>query len=450
MKDKKTNKKKIYVSLFVAALLGGALLNVVKFTTFASAWGPERKTWTMADPAEYATFNSITDNTSVGDERDFVRIAEAVTEGTSTAVNEIHVQGGKDYVVTIYYHNDAASIYNKVDYNYIGVAQKTRLSAAFPSELEAGAKGQVDGLIYSVTANPEEVWDEAYLIADEKVKLSYVTGSAKIYNNWSLSGSEVNSTELFSADGTYLGVKEFNGLIPGCAEYSGTVVFRIHAEGVVEPSSTFEMDKKVSVDGGATWVDSVAMKPGEEAEFRITFRNTGNLTQSITVFDTLENGKGMNYVPLSARIVANGTTTIVREDDGGDLFKNGVAVGEIKPGETAEVYYKVKISEGEEIACGKTLMYNLAGVSSSVPAGTDGGASGVATQHDKVQIEVTRDDNKCLPNELPSTGPAEMVLAGVAVAGLIAGIVYYVSSKRTLKKLEAQAKGESLDKTPEM
>ena len=172
MKDKKDNKKKIYVSALIAMLLGGLGLGVGQ----ASAWGPERKTWTMDDPADYATFNSITNNTSVGDERDFVRVAEAVSEGTSTAVNELHIQGGKDYVVTIYYHNDAASSYNKVEYNYKGVAQKTRLSAAFPDALNAGEKGQVDGLIYSVTANPEEVWDEAYLIADEKVKLSYISG----------------------------------------------------------------------------------------------------------------------------------------------------------------------------------------------------------------------------------------------------------------------------------
>lgn len=446
MKDKKDNKKKIYVSALIAMLLGGLGLGVGR----ASAWGPERKTWTMDDPADYATFNSITNNTSVGDERDFVRVAEAVSEGTSTAVNELHIQGGKDYVVTIYYHNDAASSYNKVEYNYKGVAQKTRLSAAFPDALNAGEKGQVDGLIYSVTANPEEVWDEAYLIADEKVKLSYISGSAKIYNNWALSGSEINSAELFTADGTYLGVKEFNGLIPGCAEYSGTVVFRIHAEKVVEPTSTFEMDKKISVDGGATWVDNVTMTPGQEGEFRITYRNTGNVAQSITAFDTLENGKGMNYVAGSARIVANGTEMIVRDEDGGDLFKNGINVGEIKPNETAEIYYKVKIAEGDAISCGKTLMYNLAGISSS-PAAGSGATGGVATQHDKVQVEVNRDDKTCLPSELPSTGPAEIVLSGVVVAGLIVGLFYYVNSRRTLKKMEYTAMGgDSLDKTPEM
>lgn len=441
MGDKKNNKKKIYVSALIAAILGG--LNVAQ----ASAWGPERETWTMENPADYATFNSITDNTSVGDERDFVRVAEAVTEGTSTAVNELHIKGGKDYVVTIYYHNDAASIYNKVEYNYKGVAQKTRLSAAFPDALNEGEKGEIAGLIYSVTANPEEVWDEAYLIADEKVKLSYISGSAKIYNDWDLSGSEVNSTELFSSDGTYLGVKVFNGLIPGCAEYSGTVVFRIHAEKVVEPSSTFEMDKKVSKDGGKTWVKDVEMKPGEEAEFKISYENTGTLAQKVTVVDTLESGQGMEYVVGSTRIVANGTERIIKDEEGSGLFSGGVEVGEIKPGETVEIYYKVKLGEAKTFECGKTVLYNLAGVSAKT-VGND--EMGVATLHDKVRVEVKRDGNGCLPSELPSTGPAEIVLAGVIVAGLIVGIFYYINSRRTLKRLENEAKGEGLDKPEQM
>ena len=192
------------------------------------------------------------------------------------------------------------------------------------------------------------------------------------------------------------------------------------------------------------------MNPGDEAEFRITYKNTGNVAQAITAFDTLENGKGMNYVAGSARIVANGTETIVRDEDGGDLFKSGVSVGEIQPNETAEIYYKVKIAEGEEISCGKTLMYNLAGISSS-PAANSGMTGGVATQHDKVQVEVNRNDKTCLPSELPSTGPAEIVLAGVIIAGLIVGLFYYVNSKRTLEKMQQAAMGgDSLDKTPEM
>lgn len=453
MKDKKNNKKKIYVSVFLAALIGGALLNVVRVMR-VSAWGPERLTYTNESPADHAVFNSITNNQGVGDERNFVRVAEvSEVEGVrNDYVDELHVQGGKDYEVIIYYHNDASTSLNNAQVDYIGVAMKSSVSADFPDALEAGERGEVNAIIASETTDPGKVWDEAYLIADEKVKLAYISGSAKIYNDWEeLSGHEISSTELFSEAGAYIGVKELNGVIPGCDEFSGAVIFRVKAIKVVEPSSTFEMDKKISKDGGATWLDDAKMNPGEEAEFRISYRNTGNVTQTITVVDTLENGEGMNYVAGSVRIVANGTEMIVRDEDGGELFKGGVNVGEIKPGETAEVYYKVKIAGGEALVCGKTLMYNLAGVSSS-PVSADGGtAGGVATLHDKVQVEVNRDDKACLPEELPTTGPAELVLSGVIVAGLIVGMFYYVNSKRTLKKIEEQAMGGgSLDKTQEM
>ncbi|MBQ1528211.1 hypothetical protein IIZ77_01015 [Candidatus Saccharibacteria bacterium] len=447
MKDKKANKKKIYVSAFVAMLVGAMGLNVAR----VSAWGPDRPTYTNEAPADHAVFNSITNNQGVGDERNFVRVAEVNTEGGhNDYVNELHIQGGKDYEISIYYHNNASTTYNDATHNYSGVARKTSVSADFPDELAAGEKGQVSAIISSTTTDPAEVWDEAYFIADEKVKLAYISESAKIYNDWSLSGSQISATELFSKDGAYIGVRELNGLIPGCDEFSGAVIFRVKAISVVEPSSTFEMDKKISTDGGVTWMDDAKMNPGDEAEFRITYKNTGNVAQAITAFDTLENGKGMNYVAGSARIVANGTETIVRDEDGGDLFKSGVSVGEIQPNETAEIYYKVKIAEGEEISCGKTLMYNLAGISSS-PAANSGMTGGVATQHDKVQVEVNRNDKTCLPSELPSTGPAEIVLAGVIIAGLIVGLFYYVNSKRTLEKMQQAAMGgDSLDKTPEM
>ena len=440
MKDKKVNKKKIYVSALILAMLGGAILNVVKITT-VSAWGPERTTYTNEAPADHAVFNSITNNQGVGDERNFVRVAEVNTEGEhNDYVNELHIQGGKDYEVSIYYHDNASTTFNDAAHNYVGVARKTSVSADFPDELNAGEKGEVNATISSTTTDPARVWDEAYFIADEKVKLAYISESAKIYNDWSLSGSQISATELFSQDGAYIGVRELNGLIPGCDEFSGAVVFRVKAISVTEPSSTFEMDKKVSKDGGATWLDDASMTPGETAEFRISFKNTGTLAQKVTVFDTLENGQGMEYVAGSARIVANGTETMIKDENGGKLFDGGVEIGEIKAGESAEVYYKVKVKEASNFSCGKTVLYNLAGASAQA-INADGTAGGTATQHDKVRVEVSRDGNGCLPGTLPNTGPAEIALAGIVCAGLIVGIFYYMNSKKTLRKLEEQSKG---------
>ena len=438
MKDKKQTKKKIYVSALIFAMLMSAGLSAAK----VSAWGPNRPTYTNASPADHAVFNSITDNAGVGDERNFVRVAEVRTEGErDTYSDEVHVVGGKDYEVSIYYHNNASTTFNDAAHNYVGVARKASVSAAYPTEIKAGERGEVNAIISSTTTDPAEVWDEAYFIADEDVTLKYISGSAKIYNDWPLNGTQLKSEELFSESGIYLGVRELNGLIPGCDEFSGAVIFRVHAESVVQPTSTFEVDKKVSIDNGTTWTDDAAMEPGTEAEFKIIYKNTGNVNQTITAFDTLENGQELEYVAGSTRIVANGLEMIIRDEDGGKLFNGGVEVGEIKPGETAEIYYKVRVKAADSFACGKTTLYNLAGVSSKV--GDDGG---VATLHDKVRIEVNKNDKTCLPSELPSTGPAEIALAVVAGLALIVGFGYYINSKRTLKKMQQEATG-NLDKT---
>jgi hypothetical protein len=71
------------------------------------AWGPERPTYTYEKPAPHVTFNSITNNPSVGDERNFVRIRE-LANGTKFR-DDVQLQAGKTYEVMVYYHNTAAS-----------------------------------------------------------------------------------------------------------------------------------------------------------------------------------------------------------------------------------------------------------------------------------------------------------------------------------------------------
>ena len=68
----KINHKKSKTIISVLATLGLSFTAI----TSVSAWGPERATFTMENPATYPTFNSITNNPTIGDERDFVRVGE--------------------------------------------------------------------------------------------------------------------------------------------------------------------------------------------------------------------------------------------------------------------------------------------------------------------------------------------------------------------------------------
>ena len=83
-------------------------------------WGPDRPTFTMEKPAKYAVFNSITNNPAVGDERDFVRIAEINDDKSETYRSDIQIRPGKSYEVFIYYHNNASATLNDAAHNYVG------------------------------------------------------------------------------------------------------------------------------------------------------------------------------------------------------------------------------------------------------------------------------------------------------------------------------------------
>lgn len=221
----------------VAGLAVGAMLPVAT----VSAWGPERPTYTNEAPADHAVFNSITNNAAVGDERDFVRIGESV-EG-AVAGNDLKLEVGKEYEVWIYYHNDASATYNDAAHNYIGVARNTRMATSFPAQLAKGEQGAVNGKITwdmaDLAENEDyitEVWDEAYVTAEEAMTLHYVDGSAKIYNSRGVDGAVMPIT-LFSNTGTFLGVDELNGVVLGCDEYSGQVVYTIQTEAVDVPAT---------------------------------------------------------------------------------------------------------------------------------------------------------------------------------------------------------------------
>lgn len=197
-------------------------------------WGPERPTYTNEAPADHATFNSITNNPVFGDERDFVRIVEKKGDGEQKDVysNDLHLKAGKQYEVVIYYHNNASATVNDEAHDFAGMAYNAKVIANFPHALAKGEKGQVSAIIEADGTDPESVWDEAYITADEAMTLHYVTASAKLHNDWDANGSTM-SIHMFGREGDFLGVNELDGVIPGCYEFSGYITYTLQtvAEG---------------------------------------------------------------------------------------------------------------------------------------------------------------------------------------------------------------------------
>ena len=115
----------------VAVLSVGAVLGIAPADANAEsrAWGPERPTYTWQTPADHVTFNSITDNPSIGDERNFVRIKKYGTEEKYR--DSIDLEVGAEYEVGIWYHNDASANLNA---SGKGVANNVRLRVEEPGQ----------------------------------------------------------------------------------------------------------------------------------------------------------------------------------------------------------------------------------------------------------------------------------------------------------------------------
>ena len=204
----------------VAALAGaGAYM--------AFAWGPSRDTYTMQVPADHIVFNSITDNNQeVGDERYFVS-ASPYTGSASTNYwsDKTEVENGKEYIVRMYVHNNAAGNLNLT-------AEDVRAYVVLPTDTATSIK--VSGKIYASNANPTTVWDETTFVSKngEKFNLAYVEGSAKYFNtkDGKLRTFTLDANQLLTSKGALLGYDKMDGKIPGCNQYSGYVTFHVKAQ----------------------------------------------------------------------------------------------------------------------------------------------------------------------------------------------------------------------------
>lgn len=434
MKNFKTINQIKKIAL-LAIMLAASILPLANINkVFADdTWGPkDRATFTWDNPAPYRTFNSITDNPVIGDERNFVRVKEVGTE--DKYLDEVDVYPGKEYEVYIYFHNNASASLNDSGQ---GIADNVRLSTNLPEKLEAGQTGAIRGTISSTNTDPASVWDMAFLNAKDTVYMRYAPDSATIHSFGTADGAILDANALFSEEGAKLAYNLANangtsmwGMIPGCNEYAGYVTYRLKAD---QPE--FSSTKEVSAEGKNTFADNINTIPGATLDFKITYKNTGTTEQkSVTVYDTLPDG--VEYIPGSVQLTTSaGTTTL---DD--KLFGNGVVIGDYQPGEEATITYKAKLSDNtEKFPCGGNTIYNNSEVAT---------ANGTIT--DRVRIVV---DRAC---ELPNTGPVEIVMAAVIVLGICGGGYYLYRTKKTLKVVEDNISGKDIasnteeqnDKTP--
>lgn len=406
----------------VAVLSVGATFGFVSGNASAAteAWGPkDRPTFTWAEPAEYVTFNSITDNPKIGDERNFVRIRKAGTN--DTFVDKVNLEVGQEYEVEIWFHNNAKSKLNKKENGGIGIAENVRVRVEQPEKVNAGTSAVIKGFITSSNSDPAEVWDTAYAYSESTVLTRYVANSATIHSLGNINGSILSSEAMFGEKGAFIGYwNDLWGTLPGCNEYSGYITYRF-----VVDQAGFKISKTVSKENEGNWAEDMIVKPGDVLDFKINYENTGTINQQqIKVYDHMPNG--LSYVSGTSFFRSNTNTEGNFISD--NLFNGGANVGDYRPGDNMTLTYKVEVADDKNIfPCGDTTVYNNASI-----------ATQNGTGYDKVRITVRRECEG--PKELPKTGPTEIVLATIIVTGVFVGGAYYYASKKQLKKLTNSTK----------
>lgn len=412
------------------------------------AWGPDRPTFTIDDPAGYVTFNSITDNPAHGDERNFVQVKAADAPNSSYA-ESVDLQAGKEYTVFVYYHNNAASNLNA---SGKGIAKDAYVRAEVPAVVNGSA--DVVGFVGASNAKPTRVWDEATFKSDSAMALRMVPGSATIYSKGAVDGAKLPDSIITT--GAPLGYDALNGKVPGCEEFAGYVTFKVKAD---QPN--FTVEKKVSKYGANSWVENYSAQPGETVDYLINYRNTGTTQQNnVVVKDELP--AGMSYVNGSTVYGNSKNPNGTEASD--NVTKGGINVGSYAPGANAWVIFSAKVASKEDLECEQTTLRNVARVETNngskeddakvtVPAkecqpeepkeckpGIPVGDERCEDQPEVPEVpenpetpEKPKEETPEVPKVLPSTGPAALLggLFGSSALGL--GVHSFLNSRRALR-----------------
>ena len=170
--------------------------------------------------ADQASFNILTGTKSYGDERSFFdgRLGQE-TDGGDVYKTRLNVQPGDRIVLRVYIHNGADPAVNS-SVERRGDAIGTRVRITMPDD--RGQHLQLYAFISALNAKPEWVADGLDVVSDHRVRLSFVTGTGRLYGKRLPETGLVLSDDGFviasqpSADGpgSLVGADRLDGVVP--------------------------------------------------------------------------------------------------------------------------------------------------------------------------------------------------------------------------------------------
>jgi len=372
------------------------------------------------------TFNSYT-NGVIGDERNFVRAIAADDTSNVWKSNEITIEDGKEYIISLYAHNN----------NPNGVAATgTTLHYTLPTT--SGTSLSVQGSIDATNADPSRVYDDVVFKSSDgsAFYLDYLEGTAITKN--SLGQTFGISDNIITSSGVKLGVdansKAVNnsGNVPGCFAYNTYTYIHVKAHYV---NKAYKVDKTVRniSNGEKEFVDSVNAKVGDIVEYQIYFENTGDETlNNVVVRDLLP--ENMEYIEGTTKVYnTNHPEGATFQDE--TITTTGVNIGNYEADSNAYIRFRAKVVD-KSMICGSNKLVNWG----QIGAGTN-------TIQDNAFVMVNKTEGcentpvtpvtpvtPSTPSEMPTTGAGSIAMGVIGAGSVVTAAGYFVASRKSLRR----------------
>ena len=408
--------KKTLAVLGVFALIAGATFTIHATTSgTVHAWWPARQTFTIANPAPYVTFDSITDNPNYGNELTFFDAKDAANTASGGYSDSTQVTDGETVLLRVYVHNDAASNLDDPNNTGPGVAHNTSVRVYLPTASATAL--QANAYIDASNANPLEVSDSTGFSANSPFSLSYVPGSATAYNNAHPTGMPLSDSIVTT--GAPIGYEQADGNQPGCFQYVNLVTI----EAVVHmPKPSFSITKQVAIPG-QPWAKSTTATPGETVSYLLTVKNTGNdVLNDLSVRDALPKGE---QIVSGSTTITNGSNPNGVAAGNDDVVKNGIDIGNYNAGAVGYVKFKATVDPSNELPCGPNTLVNTGTVFQPGNSTTESDTASLSVANGTNCTPVTPvtpvTPTTPTPTQLVNTGPGSVI--GIFAAASIVGAV---------------------------
>ena len=352
------------------------------------------------------TFNSITKDGKIGDERNFV--GARLTSGNASVYNAdtINVEDGQVYTIRLYVHNNSPK-------GEDAIAKGVGVSFSLPTTV-ASEQTIIGYLDADAPVTPTRYFDEVTLKSSDDFYIEYVQGSAQYRNEngtFKLADTVINGKTL-------IGYTSMNGEIPGCFKYDGEATIQVK----VHKSVNAKVAKTVRIkNSGTKFGESVEAKVGDEVEFQIEYVNLlSDEVKDVMIRDVLPNN--LEYVENSTYLYnSNHKEGILLPEN--TLTTTGLNIGSYKAKGNAYIRFTAKVVDNS-MACGSNQLVNWA---ASTVLGK------VVKDDASVMVAKTCNDTPVVPNtnKIVATGASDTVLiSALGAGGLVSVVSYAIVSRR--------------------